>query len=454
MNRLLIPSELRDAVEAHLGAAAPLEEGLFLLTKPGRAAGGARLVAFEAILPEEDSWERQGSSELTPSGQWLSATMSRACTLSAGLALVHSHPHPWHPTGLSPLDLDTFRHLAPAVEDVTGCAFAMIAVSSRGWSGNVSHRGLIRDLHRIDAIGPGLLPLAPPGGMEDELLDSRQILALGESNRDLRSLAVAVIGCGGTGSAVAEQLYRMGVAKLVLVDDDTLDTESNLRRVAGARYSDAHTLPAPAKVDVVASHLAQIALPETEVLAIRGDVRDETVARQVLDCDLVVGATDTHGSRGLLNDLAYAYALPVIDVGARVAAPKGELEGLWVDRRVLIPGRPCLWCTGEIDQATIRSESLDPEDREALAAEGYVAGTLDQAQPSIIALNALAASLASCSVPALLGEQAECVPDRTVFDAVFGDSIPASSNGRSGCRCSSILLQADSAPIGFRREVL
>lgn len=453
MNRLLIPGELRDLVEAHLVASAPLEEGLFLLTKLGRTASGVRLIAFDAILPEQGSWDLQGSSELTPSSQWLSAAMSRACALSAGLALIHSHPHQWHPVGLSEVDLDTFRRLAPVIEDVTERAFAMVAVSSGGWSGNVSDHGLTRELHRIDAIGPGLLPLSPSAGIEDHLLDGRQILALGESNRDLRSLSVAVVGCGGTGSAVAEQLYRMGVARLVLVDDDTLDTESNLRRVAGARYSDAHSSPAPAKVDVVAAHLALVALPETEVVAIRGDVRDEVVARRLLDCDLVVGATDTHGSRGLLNDLAYAYALPVVDVGARVAAPDGALEGLWVDRRVLVPGRPCLWCTGEIRQAIIRAENLGPEERASLVAEGYVAGTLDLPQPSIIALNALAASLASCSVPALLGDRAGCIPDRTVFDAVFGDSIPTSMNCESDCRCGSVLFKADDAPVGFRRGV-
>lgn len=453
MNRLLIPGELRDVAEAHLSAGSPLEEGLFLLTKLGRTASGVRLVAFEAILPEEDSWDRQGPSELTPSDRWLSASMSRACACSAGLALVHSHPHPWHPAGLSRLDLDTFRRLAPAVEEVTEHPFAMIAVSSGGWSGSLSNHGLAQDLFRIDAIGPGLLPLAPAGGAEDVLLDGRQMLALGESNRDLRSLSIAVVGCGGTGSAVAEQLYRMGVAKLVLVDDDTLDTESNLRRVTGARYSDAHTLPAPPKVEVVAAHLATIALPGTDVVAIRGDARDEAVARQVLDCDFVIGATDTHSSRGLLNDLAYAYALPVIDVGARVAAPGGALEGLWVDRRVLLPGRPCLWCTGEIRQATIRAENLDPNERASLIAEGYVAGTLDQPQPSIIALNALAASLGSCSVPALLGSRADCVPDRTVFDGVFGDTIPTSADCQTGCRCSSVLLKADDAPIGFRKGV-
>lgn len=453
MNRLLVPRELLDIVGQHLDAAAPLEEGLFLLAKSGRTADGVRLVAFDVLLPEADSWDRQGSSELTPSGQWLSVAMSHACARSAGLVLVHSHPNPWHPVGLSQLDLDTFRHLAPALEDVTEHPFAMVAVSSGGWSGSVSRHGLRQELHRIDAIGPGLRPLSPPLAIEDALLDSRQILALGKTNRDARSLSVAVVGCGGTGSAVAEQLYRMGVAKLVLVDDDTLDTESNLRRVSGARYEDAHILPAPAKVDVVAAHLARIGLPGTDVMPVRGDVRDEAIARRILDCDLAVCTTDTHGSRGLLNDLAYAYALPVVDVGARVAAPLGLLEGLWVDRRVLMPGRPCLWCTGEIDQATIRAENLDPDKRAALIAEGYVAGTLDQPQPSIVALNALAASLASCSIPALIGDRAECVPNRTVFDAVFGDTVSTPPSRDSDCRCHAVLLKADEAPVGFRKGV-
>ncbi|MBN1192661.1 MAG: sulfur carrier protein ThiS adenylyltransferase ThiF [Coriobacteriia bacterium] len=45
----------------------------------------------------------------------------------------------------------------------------------------------------------------------------------------LRACAVAIIGCGGLGSNVAEMLVRSGVGRLTLVDFDTVD-ECNLNR--------------------------------------------------------------------------------------------------------------------------------------------------------------------------------------------------------------------------------
>lgn len=47
----------------------------------------------------------------------------------------------------------------------------------------------------------------------------------------LGALRVGIVGCGGTGSAVAEQLVRLGVPHLTLIDADTL-TESNVTRVS------------------------------------------------------------------------------------------------------------------------------------------------------------------------------------------------------------------------------
>ena len=43
------------------------------------------------------------------------------------------------------------------------------------------------------------------------------------TTRRLRELAVAVVGCSGTGSPVIEQLARLGVGRLVLVDPDRVE---------------------------------------------------------------------------------------------------------------------------------------------------------------------------------------------------------------------------------------
>ena len=46
-------------------------------------------------------------------------------------------------------------------------------------------------------------------------------------------MSIAVVGCSGTGSPVIEQLARLGVGRLVLVDPDRVE-EKNLNRIVNA----------------------------------------------------------------------------------------------------------------------------------------------------------------------------------------------------------------------------
>jgi molybdopterin/thiamine biosynthesis adenylyltransferase len=55
-------------------------------------------------------------------------------------------------------------------------------------------------------------------------INDRQRDALGLAHDRLRALHVGVVGAGGLGSEIAEQLARMGVAERTLIDDDVLDT--------------------------------------------------------------------------------------------------------------------------------------------------------------------------------------------------------------------------------------
>ena len=70
----------------------------------------------------------------------------------------------------------------------------------------------------------------------------RQALAFGQAlNQDLGALRVGVIGCGGTGSAVAMLLARVGVGQIVVVDNDIVDrtkSEPSARCEASGRGRD------------------------------------------------------------------------------------------------------------------------------------------------------------------------------------------------------------------------
>jgi hypothetical protein len=85
------------------------------------------------------------------------------------------------------------------------------------------------------------------------------------------------------------------------------------------------TVPPP-KVDVVGDHLDAIGLAGG-IRRVNADVREEKAFRELLDCDVVLCGTNTHGSRAIVNDLTSAYLLPVIDVGVRAGAKKNGGRG-------------------------------------------------------------------------------------------------------------------------------
>ncbi len=94
---------------------------------------------------------------------------------------------------------------------------------------------------------------------------ARSALAVGLDN--LRNIAInqsiAVIGVGGLGSVIAENLIHSGFQQIHLIDPDVVEV-TNLNRIVGAYYEDAKK--GRLKVDVVRDHLLRIN-PHAEVVS-------------------------------------------------------------------------------------------------------------------------------------------------------------------------------------------
>ncbi len=453
MNRLAILDSVAVKIGAHLAAAAPLEQGCFCLLREGRGVQGTRYLVSDVMLPPEDGWEIQARDQLRPSARWLSAVISQAVQHNAGLLFIHSHPDPRHPPGFSPTDRSASAALADAIAPIIDGAFAVAIVHPEGgWTAAIPHNGRLVPVERVAAIGRTLRLLSAPVGSGSAApplasLDDRQRDALGVVHDRLRALEVAVVGSGGLGSPLAEQLVRMGVASVTLIDPDLLDTASNVRRVFGSTSADLRATRPPAKVDVVGRHLEGLLL-EVPVRRVSSDVRYEKVFRKLLDSDVVLCATDTHGSRAAVNDLASTYLLPVIDVGVRVGAKKdGRLAALPAEVRVLTPVTPCLWCRSALSSDVIRAENLPPDQRSRLFAEGYLIGWNGEPAPSVIALTVLGSAIGTCAFISLLSEEGEVAPSGFIVDTFLGYLMETQpTEPRPDCRCRRHLGRGDSAP--------
>lgn len=446
MIRLAFLETAANSLSEHFAASAPVEEGAFCLLSWGRGARGIRLLVTEVILPPPGVWEVQDAARLRPSAQWISAAVSRAIEARAGLLFIHSHPDPHFPTSFSPSDLYAFENLARTLAPLLDGPFAAVVAHPHGWSGVVWAGVSLKPIDRIFSVGRTLRFLSSVPRSEDSELDRRQRDALGVVQDRLRVASIGVVGCGGLGSPAAEQLVRMGVGEVVLIDYDFLDTLSNVRRVFGSRMSDLQRRPPSAKVRVVGRHLKGMGL-SVPVRLVRGDVRTESVFRELLDTDVVLMGTDTHGSRAVVNDLASAYLLPVIDTGVRVGSRAGGiLCGLLAEVRVLTPVTPCLWCRRAIDGDVIRTENLPEDERKRLQREGYVVHGVGDPAPSVVALTTLGSGLMTCALLGLLAEEGDVAPHGYWLDGFLGDSHEVGpAEPLSDCWCRSRLGKGDAA---------
>lgn len=213
----------------------------------------------------------------------------------------------------------------------------------------------------------------------------RQIRAFGrEGQRKLQELRVAIVGLGGTGSLVAQQLAHLGIRDFLLIDPDTIEA-TNLNRVAGATAADIGQLKVAVAERYIRTLDAAIA-----VQSLSADVVRQATALSLVSTDIIFGCTDLHGSRAVLQQIAYQYFVPCVDMGSVIARSSGDPLKIFGRVQLLAPGLPCLTCTGLLDAHEVRRDMMNEFERKA---DPYWIGAREPA-PSVISLNGTVASLA------------------------------------------------------------
>lgn len=203
----------------------------------------------------------------------------------------------------------------------------------------------------------------------------------------LRGLRVGVVGCSGTGSPTIEQLYRLGVRELVLVDPDHIE-EKNLNRIINSTHADARV--AIPKTTLFARTIALAGFP-TVVECFERNLYDSKEALRALSgCDVVFGCMDSIDGRHLLNQLTNFYLVPYFDMGVKLIADgNGGIESISGAVHYLEPGRSSLmsrkvYTPDGLLAAGFRRE--DPQEHEIRLAQKYLVN-VDVPSPAVISVN-------------------------------------------------------------------
>jgi molybdopterin/thiamine biosynthesis adenylyltransferase len=324
------------------------------------------------------------------------SSLAAAEALGATCLWVHTHPG----KGAIPMPSNHDAVVDTQLNDVfrirTGSEYYGTLICSNiddrlEFTGTLQHRDYWQAIERMWVVGRRFqLSRAFDSKMPPlPRIFERSVLAFGEAvQQTLADLYVGVVGCGGIGSSVVEQLARLGVRRILLIDPDRL-SESNVTRVYGTGPGDVGEY----KTKILENHIRSISAT-CECVTINSTINIESVARALLVCDIIFGCTDDNAGRLVLSRLSTYCMIPVIDSGVLISnRVDNSIEGIDGRITILSPGNACLVCRGRIDIRRASSELLTPTERKKRVDEGY-APALGRIEPSVIAYTTMIASVA------------------------------------------------------------
>ena len=397
MNSIEFQSGAFENLRASLLSEAPRESAAILLAGYSVSDHSHRLFVRDLVTVPPDAYSIQDVDQVELHPSFIAPVLKKARLGGMSLILVHTHPFG---------DLVRFSRMDDRGELVMMPTIFGRAPNRLHGTLVIGHKGFDARLRkspenalsvdRIREVGANIKVHSrhrTSGSVQAEF--DRNVRAFGMIGQmALRGLSVAIVGLGGTGSIVAEQLAHLGVGELMLLDHDVIE-ETNLNRVVGATRAD---IGRP-KADVAAAHIARIK-SDTRVKSVVGSVTQAAEARPLLEADFIFCCTDSHGSRAVINQIAYQYFIPTVDMGVRIDASDGRVTAIAGRVQMLAPGLPCLQCHNFLDPEAVRRDLLSQQER---VQDPYIVGE-HEPQPAVISLNGTVASLAvSMGLSAIVG---------------------------------------------------
>lgn len=311
------------------------------------------MLLHSLVLPESDDRTVHGNAAFT-SG-YIFRGAAQAAEAGHGLVMLHSHPGGSGWQLLSRTDDDTEQGAAQIAAEYTGHPLLGLTLAGDGtWSARVWRRESTSPVwaETVRVVGPKLQVSwnddlrTPPPATASQV---RTIAAWGATlQAAIARLRVLVVGVGSVGLDVAQRLAATGISDIGVMDPDIVK-ELNLDRMIGATRADAGR--ERLKVDVALRlMLAARTAKHPQFKRFPISICTPEGLSQALDYDVIFSCVDRPWPRAVLNSIAYADLIPVVDGGLLLETfSDGTMRsGSW-RAHTLVPGRPCMLCTGQLD---------------------------------------------------------------------------------------------------------
>ena len=343
------------------------EDLCFALWRPSTGKLRRTALIDEVILPQRNERDLHGNASFQP--EYLSRAIQIARRKKVGLAFMHSHPGKgWQ--SMSSADVVAERDVLAYPAGATGFPLVGLTIGSDGyWSARFWEREggeMQRNwCEKVRVVGPNSYGIHFNDNVS-QIPQRRDILRRTydtwgvKSQNDISRLKVGIVGLGSVGCIVAESIARIGVAQVTLIDPDRVEVH-NLDRLLYASVNDIGKL----KVEIAEREMRRNATSDSvRINALPMSIHNANAYAEVLDCDIIFSCVDRPIARDVLNYVASAHMIPVIDGGVAVETDQqnDRLFSAHWRAHIVTPYHQCLRCNGQYNTSDVTMEldgSLD-----------------------------------------------------------------------------------------------
>jgi hypothetical protein len=363
--------------------------------------GGRDTLLLRRVDPlPESAYRNDNLHGAVWNGAAMGPIIAQAVDENLGIIIFHAHPHEGLPR-LSADDcksadrlLPVFRQRVPmrphgsivlsrthagGIVLMPGEEWPRTTIAVR-WYGASVLKWSAEEVLRVNPVNPSF--------------QSQELVVGGPGQEVLQNAKVAVVGLGGGGSHVVQQLAHMGVGEIIGIDPDRAERKNQHRLIGWDRP---WFWVQRRKVDLMNNLVRRIGTG-SRFRRIPAKVPGPLTVESLKGADIIVGCLDNLHARLDLQDIAWRFLIPYVDIGVSIR-PVDEVEdsgsrvAIGGNVITLIPGGFCLWCCGFLSEEKLAQELNGPN-------RGYFQGRAGEAQ--VVSLNGVVASQAANEVLQLL----------------------------------------------------
>lgn len=401
MNRLKISGEHYKKLQKHLFPGDDKEAVALALCGRSIYEGNHTLCVQEILLiPYELCFERRGDFVHWPT-DLINPLLEKSLGKKLAIVKIHSHPGVSE-EGLfyehfSEIDNESdnllFKSIHAWLDDDLPHASCIMLPDKRIFGRFFNVKLETEKIHQVSVIGSNIeiWNYSDDSNQMNEDAQIRNMQTFGEKTiRTLNKLKIGVVGCSGTGSPTIEQLKRLGVGELVLIDPDFVDF-LNLNRILGSTIEDAKSKEK--KVNIMKRSINEVGLG-TKVTSYCSHILTNETVKALAECDILFGCVDGAEGRHVLNLISSYYIIPLFDMGVKLDADgQGGINGIYGSVHYIQPNGSSLLSRGQYNIEALKSEGIKRTNNEEFERNKYLAEVI-KSSPAVISINMQVSAIA------------------------------------------------------------